>query len=350
MAKIIKAAVIGCGRIGAFTTPETRKGLLPMYIPISHCEAITTMPGIKLISVCDKNKQSVLKAAKFYKVKKAYTDYKKMILREKPDIITIATRTKDRPKIIIFAAQNGVKGIYAEKPLSRSLAEAEAALKSVSQNKTVISYGVVRRYTDAYRHAKKIIQSGKIGKLEKIIIEFGKSLLMWTHPHSIDLIIFFSENMDIDYIQARAEIDKKFISKNKIDADPIIKFGLIKFKNGISASITEANGQNIKLICKKGEILIAQNGKFLKLLTKKRNYIIKQFKRGRLSATQIAINEIRNNILNGKPLGISPSEILNGQKILIALASSAANNGQKIRISSINKKLSVTGKTNNLYA
>ncbi|MBU4348427.1 Gfo/Idh/MocA family oxidoreductase [Patescibacteria group bacterium] len=350
MAKIIKAAVIGCGRIGAFTTPETRKELLPVYLPVNHCEAITTMPGIKLISVCDTDKQSVLKAAKFYGVKNTYTDYKKMILKERPDIVTIATRTKDRPKIIMFAAQNGVKGIYAEKPLSRSVSEAETALKSVSQNNAIISYGTMRRYIDIYRYAKKIIKSGKIGKLQQIIVEFGKSPLMWTHPHSIDLIIFFSENADIDYVQARAEIDKKDISKNKIDADPIIESGIIKFKNGVSAIITEANGQNIKLICEKGEILIAQNGKFLELISKNNKRLIKKIKKGKLSGTQIAINEIKNNILNNKPLGISPSEILNGQKIITALASSAANNSQKIKISDINKNLSITGKINNLYA
>ncbi|MBU4347935.1 hypothetical protein KJ671_00260, partial [Patescibacteria group bacterium] len=63
-----------------------------------------------------------------------------------------------------------------------------------------------------------------------------------------------------------------------------------------------------------------------------------------------AINEIKNNIINNKSLGITPSEILNGQKIITALASSATNNGQKIKMSNINKNLSITGKINNLYA
>ena len=65
-----------------------------------------------------------------YKAERHYTDYQQMIRQEKPDIVCIATRPATRAEITIFAAENGVKGIYAEKPLCCSMEEADAMVEA----------------------------------------------------------------------------------------------------------------------------------------------------------------------------------------------------------------------------
>ena len=69
------------------------------------------------------------------------TDYQQMIRQEKPDIVCIATRPATRAEITIFAAENGVKGIYAEKPLCCSMEEADAMVEAVQKHQVKFNYG-----------------------------------------------------------------------------------------------------------------------------------------------------------------------------------------------------------------
>jgi predicted dehydrogenase len=62
-----------------------------------------------------------------------YLDCREMIERERPDIVSVTTPSLARAEPIIFAAEHGVRGIYAEKGLWASLEEAgrvTAALKA----------------------------------------------------------------------------------------------------------------------------------------------------------------------------------------------------------------------------
>ena len=40
--------------------------------------------------------------------------------------------------------------------------------------------------------ARDIVVSGEIGDMVEICIEHGRTMLLWNHPHSVDLLIFFA--------------------------------------------------------------------------------------------------------------------------------------------------------------
>lgn len=345
--KILKAAVIGCGRIGALTEHKPGDDLPARYFPTNHCAAIRAIKGVKLVAVCDNDLGAAQKAAKLHKIKHIYTDFRKMILNESPDIIAIATRMAGRDKIISFAAKHGVRGMHIEKPLAPNLKETMKDLDIISKNGVAISYGTVRRYMPIYRQAKNILKSGKFGKLKKIVIDISKSQLLWAHPHSIDLMNYFTDNANVDYVQSFFQYDKKNVSRNKIDMDPILDSGLIKFRNGTYGLITDEGGQNVKLICDKGEIMINIGGKNLKIKDSAgriKNIKIRSGASGRINA----IAELRDFINYKKPPSITPEEILNEQKVIFALGRSGIT-GKKTRPSEIKGGFTVTGKFNNLY-
>lgn len=345
--KILKAAVIGCGRIGALTIHTKGDDLPKRYFPTNHCAAIRSTKGIKLAAVCDENLIAARKAAKLHKVKNTYTDFKKMIIKESPDIISIATRMAGRSEIISFAADHGVKGMHIEKPLANNLKKTKEIIKILEKNNIAVSYGTVRRYMPIYRQAKKILDSGKFGKLKEIIINIPKSQLMWGHPHTIDLINYFTDNAEVDYVKSSFGYDKKNVSKNKINMDPIVDFGLIKFKNGVSGLLEDNGGEDVKLVCEKGEIIIQIGGKNLKIKNiggKIRNIRIREGKSGRCEA----IAELRDFINYEKPTSITTEELLTEQKVLLALGLSGITD-KKVRLSEIKNNFTITGRFNNLY-
>ena len=59
-----------------------------------------------------------------------YTDYKELIAKEQPDILSIATQPEQRAEIAIYAAEHGVKALYCEKALCASLPEADAMVEA----------------------------------------------------------------------------------------------------------------------------------------------------------------------------------------------------------------------------
>lgn len=349
MVKISKAVVVGCGRIGALTRKRTGDREPISHFPTNHCDAIRATSGIKLIAICDTNFESAKKAGKLHKVKNIYTDFRKMIIEQSPDIVSIATRMDGRTEIISFAANNGVGGIHIEKPLSNNLIDANKTIQSIIKNNVAISYGTIRRYMAIYKQAKQILKSKNLGKLQQVIVNFGKSQLMWTHPHSVDLIVFFADSTDVDYVQSSFEYKNNDIKTNKIDMDPVLNFGFIKFKNGVSGLITGASGKYVKLVCEHGEILIVDDKNYLIII----DYKLKVQKKYKIASSAsgrcIAISELRDFINYKKAPTITIEEIIVEQKILLALGYSGIKLGKKTSLSEIQNNFTITGRFNNLY-
>ena len=133
----MKAAVIGLGRMGAEPSKRLEDVLPDGWLPISHAEAMISTPGIELVALCDADAEKVERFKKHYSILNGYTDYKKMIDEIKPDFLSVATRTSVRKEIIEYAANNGVKAIYAEKPLCNSLTECDQILSLLEEKKVI---------------------------------------------------------------------------------------------------------------------------------------------------------------------------------------------------------------------
>lgn len=52
----MRAALIGCGRIGAHTPERLRQTIPAGWLPVSHAEAMLANPGLELVAVCDVNR------------------------------------------------------------------------------------------------------------------------------------------------------------------------------------------------------------------------------------------------------------------------------------------------------
>ena len=140
----LKIAIIGLGRMGA--EPSSRLGKLSNgWFPISHAESIKSIPNLELTAICDIDANKIKKFSTLYNVPQGFTDYKELIEKVIPDIISIATRTNLKENIINYALDHGVKGIYVEKPLSRSITTVQNCRNSVSVPATVNNFFTRRK-------------------------------------------------------------------------------------------------------------------------------------------------------------------------------------------------------------
>jgi len=98
-----------------------------------------------------------------------YAEYRKMFEKEKLDGVFIETTTHARALVCIHALQAGVD-VYAEKPLTLTVEEGQVLTKVVRQHKRVLQTGTQQRSMPINIYASNLVSSGKIGKIEKVIV------------------------------------------------------------------------------------------------------------------------------------------------------------------------------------
>jgi hypothetical protein len=312
--------------------------------------------GVKLSAVCDVVPDAVAATASTYGVVAQYTDYKEMICKERPDILAIATRTPERIEIIRFAAENGVKGIHIEKPLAQSLGGCLDALEAMDKHGVKATYGVYRRYHPAYLAARDLVRSGHIGDLREMTVEFCRSLLLWYHPHSIDLLIMFANGAKPESVWADCAFESENLIGNVLDEDPVVLHGYVRFAGGLTGTITQAGGMNFRLGGALGAIGVLRNGESVvsricssetdkNFSHRDESMIICE-----MSATMAAFSELRDCVSSGKDTSLSLSDLEMGTRLLLSLAYSACIGGKTVCPQNLPSDFKVTGRFNDLYA
>ncbi len=125
------------------------------------------------VAVCDVDKKHMAKAAA--RVEKAngkceaYGDYRKML--ERKDIDAIVCSTPDHwHALVTIDACNAGKDVYCEKPLTLTILEGRKMVEAARANKRIVQTGSQQRSAGNFRTACELVRSGRIGKLQKVLV------------------------------------------------------------------------------------------------------------------------------------------------------------------------------------
>ncbi len=123
------------------------------------------VPRTQIVAVADADAKGLASARKRAKVDKAYGDYRKMLAEQKPDIVAVCPRWLDQHRDMVVAAANtpSVKGIYMEKPMCRSLEEADEMIAACRKRQVKLAIAFQTRYSPKLNTIKQLIEDGAIG-------------------------------------------------------------------------------------------------------------------------------------------------------------------------------------------
>ncbi|MSP14728.1 MAG: Gfo/Idh/MocA family oxidoreductase [Chloroflexi bacterium] len=231
--KTYRAAVIGVSRMGAFIDNEV-VGYPNTFPPYSHAAGFTASSRTDLVACSDLRPDVMEVFGQTYNVPKErqYTNYREMIDKEHLDIVSVATQPEHRAEIVIYAANHGVKAIYAEKALAASMDEADAMLEAVERNHVYLNMGTNRRWGLAYDKMKEIIDGGQIGAL-KNVITYSTGTLFNTASHHFDLLLRLNNDQPVQWVQANLPDGDAMIDGDILHEDPHAE-GIIKFANDVT--------------------------------------------------------------------------------------------------------------------
>lgn len=153
--KELRIGLIGCGLMGR--THSNGYNRLSNFFP-----ELAYRPVLK--AVCSRNEDKVRAFAQQWGYESYETDWKALVARDDIDAIDICTPNNTHAEIAIAAAEAG-KMVLCEKPLARTLKEAEPMVKAIEKAgvKNTVWYNY--RRIPAVTLAKKIIDSGKLGRI-----------------------------------------------------------------------------------------------------------------------------------------------------------------------------------------
>ena len=256
-----RVALIGCGRMGATIDDEVRdRQHSDLWIPYSHAAAVVACDRTELVSVSDTVAEKAEAIRERYQAGTCYTDYREMIDAESPDIVCIATRPATHAEMTVYASQHGVKGIYCEKPLCGSMAEADAMVEAVEKHHVKFNYGTQRRYVPLYSEVRRIVESGELGKIDCVIAQQGTSAALWGLTHGADLMLHLVGDPEVDFVQGTALCEEDDWEGHRLKADPGIAAGYVLFSNGIHGYFTAGRGVEFEVCGTEGKIRTFDNG------------------------------------------------------------------------------------------
>ncbi|MSP11833.1 MAG: Gfo/Idh/MocA family oxidoreductase [Chloroflexi bacterium] len=222
-----RAALIGLGRIASTIDDEVRNSPLTR-LPYSHMACYRAVPEIEVVAGADLYPEQREAFKNRWGLDNMYADYREMLAKEKPDIVSVTTSAKPRPGIVIDCANAKVPLIFAEKPLAFSLAEADAMLAACDKNGSKVAVGCTRRWDAYWNSARDLIDSGELGQVLQVT-GYGRAGISHNGSHLIDLIRYLAGG-HVKWVFGEMESDEKAAGDEDMMGN-----GYLAFDNGARA-------------------------------------------------------------------------------------------------------------------
>lgn len=126
-----------------------------------HVEAYAQLPESTLIAVCDQNPQRLQTAGEQYRVA-TYTDVADLLRDDRVEVVSIATPHPSHASLAMAAMESG-RHVIVEKPMTLSLAEADAMIDCARKYGRTLAVIFQRRFWPASLRAHQAIADGKVG-------------------------------------------------------------------------------------------------------------------------------------------------------------------------------------------
>src|SRR5205085_7551772 len=93
----------------------------------------------------------------------AYADYRQMLEKEKPQIVSVADRHLDLHRDMVVACARAGASIFLEKPMARTLAEADEMVRACEMHHVKLAIAHQTRYSPRLQRVREMIAGGRLG-------------------------------------------------------------------------------------------------------------------------------------------------------------------------------------------
>jgi predicted dehydrogenase len=156
------------------------------------------LDNVEIVAVADENEPGRSAAAKRLGVKNAYADYRTLLEKEKPQIVSVAARWLDPHRDMVVACARAGASVFLEKPMCRTLEEADEMVRACEMHHVKLAIAHQTRYSPRLKVVQEMLAEGKLGELlemrgrGKEDSRGGGNDLMVLGTHIFDLMRFLA--------------------------------------------------------------------------------------------------------------------------------------------------------------
>src|SRR2546423_654446 len=124
---------------------------------------------VQIVAVADENEAGRQAAQKRLGCKNAYADYRDMLKKERPHIVSVADRHLDQHRDMVVACAEAGANMFLEKPLCRTLQEADEMVAACEKHHVKLAIAHQTRHSPRLARIKEILSGPKVfGDLEEM--------------------------------------------------------------------------------------------------------------------------------------------------------------------------------------
>ena len=216
---MLKVAVIGVGSMGK-----------------NHARVYSELPDIELVAVSDADPKTAEAVAARHGVH-AYTDYREMLDKEKPEAVSIVVPTELHEKVGLDAMEAEAH-VLMEKPIAATVEEGKRLIEKARNTKRQLMIGHIVRFNPAVQELKKKLKNGDLGHIYQVFCRRAGpfparirdvGVVVDLAPHDVDLMRFLT---DMEPTRVFAETEKRIHT----DHEDLL-WGMLRFKDGVVGSL-----------------------------------------------------------------------------------------------------------------
>lgn len=180
-----RAAIIGTGRIGSLLERDPLRAR-----PHTHAGWYAAEPRTALVAGCDVDPGRLASFGADWQIgaPHLYDDFRTMLRRERPDVVSICAYAADRVTMCRAALDAGARGLWIEKAVACAVDEARALEHAVAAAGAAAIVDHPRRVEDRYRAVARWLREQTFGRLETVHVLFSGHVVH-TGTHAWDLLL-----------------------------------------------------------------------------------------------------------------------------------------------------------------
>lgn len=334
MEKIYRAALIGCGNIGAGVERYS-----PVIQPWTHAGAYHANPRIEFAAVVDTDPAKLEKTKTNFPEISLFTSAREMMELIRPEIVSIATPTGTHAAVLQEVASFQPKVIVCEKPIAYSNEDGISIIEACKSRGILLFIHHIRRFDPLIREAR-----GRLSEIGDVIQANGRYTrgIFNNGTHLIDLLRFFLGEV-VEVTAVRNPLTETFTDlKDDMNVD-----GFLFFQSGARAAIQSHDSNDYSMFDydfygRRGRILLTHFGfdiEFTRVKDcsaflghKELDVRNPEVKSGARSFTAPMVQHVVE-CLDGKDTPVGTGEDgLAALKILNALKESALQEGKRVKL------------------
>jgi predicted dehydrogenase len=328
----LSAAVIGLGFVGAGDQVSgDALGQKVANLDGTHAQALAGNARVRLVAGASRDEGRRSRFCGRFPGVRAYADWREMLAREKPEIVSVATRSPEHAETALGCVEAGARAILCEKPIATRLSDADRLIAACRARGVLLAVNHNRRWHPLWRAAREEIAHGAIGPLRHVLLHWPTGRLgnIGTHMFDATRMLLAREP---EAVSGALDPNVGPDCRGAQYHDPG-GWGVIRFAGGVKVFVDATYGvavpNEMRLIGEAGSLRVRRDSATVEPWNAPPRTLLPARKGASMDA---AVEDLLRALDSGAPLASTGEDALAALEIVVAFHRSHRLNGQWVAV------------------